>query len=89
MPNAGAFVVAIAGAALNLSMVWRNNPAGVYEQGRYRLGLIRNLGDLIAPSYEKNRHRGAKRYTNQVPACQTVGFSLKGDSHGYDEQKIR
>jgi hypothetical protein len=51
--------------------------------------LIRNLGDLIAPSYEKNRHRGAKRYTNQVPACQTVGFSLKGDSHGYDEQKIR
>ena len=50
MPNAGAFVVAIAGAALNLSMVWRNDPTGVYEQGRYRLGLIRNLGDLIAPS---------------------------------------
>ena len=49
MSNAGAFVVAIAGAALNLSMVWRNDPTGVYEQGRYRLGLIRNLGDLIAP----------------------------------------
>lgn len=64
----GAFVVAVAGAALNLRMVWGNNPAGVYEQGKYRLGLIRNLGDLIAPPYEKNRHRGVKRYTNQNPA---------------------
>ena len=68
MSNAGVFAVTVAGAALNLRMVWRNNPAGVYEQGKYRLGLIRNLGDLIAPSYEKNRHRGAKRDTNQNPA---------------------
>ncbi len=67
MSNAGAFVVAVAGAALNLRMVWRDDPTGVYEQGRYRLGLIRNLGDLIAPPYEKNRHRAAKRYTNQIP----------------------
>jgi len=57
--------VAIAGAVLNLCTVWRNNPAGVYEQGRYRLGLIRNLGDLIAPSYEEEPPGGAKRYTNQ------------------------
>ena len=56
MSGVGAFAVAVAGAALDLSMVWRNNPAGVYEQGRYRQGLIRNLGDLIAPPYEKNRH---------------------------------
>ena len=85
MPNVGAFVVAIAGAALNLSMVWGNNPAGVYEQGRYRQGLIRNLGDLIAPPYEKNRHGCAMRYTNQTPAFWEDGFSPKGDSHGYDE----
>ena len=49
---------------MNLHMVWGNNPAGVYEQGRYRQGLIRNLGDLIVPPYEKNRHRVAKRYTS-------------------------
>ena len=49
-------------------MVWRNNPAGVYEQGRYRRGLIRNLGDLIAPPYGKSRHRYAMRYTNQTLA---------------------
>jgi hypothetical protein len=36
VPNAGVFVVAVAGAALNLRMVWRENPAGVCEQGRYR-----------------------------------------------------
>lgn len=53
---------------MNLSMVWGNNPAGVYEQGRYRRGLIRNLGDLIAPPYEKNRHRCAMRYTNRALA---------------------
>jgi len=67
MSNAGAFVVTVAGAALNLRMVWGNNPAGVYEQGRYRLGLIRNLGELKAPPYGENRHRVAKRYTNQIP----------------------
>jgi hypothetical protein len=70
---------------LNLSMVWGNNPAGVYEQGRYGRGLIRNLGDLIAPPYEKNRHRCAMRYTNQALAFWDDGFSPKGDSHGYNE----
>ena len=64
MPSAGAFVFAVAGAALNLRMVWGNNPAGVYEQGRYRLGLTRNLGELIAPPYGESRHRVAKRYTS-------------------------
>ncbi len=39
-------------------MVWRNNPAGVDEQGRYRRGLIRNLGDLIAPPYERTATGG-------------------------------
>ena len=85
MPTVGASVVEAAGAALNLCMVWRNNPAEVYEQGRYRQGLIRNLGDLIAPPYEKNRHRVAKRYTNQIPAFWTTDLSLRGDSCGYDE----
>ena len=70
---------------MNLSMVWRNNPAGVYEQGRYRRGLIRNLGDLIAPPYEKDRHRCAMRYTNQILAFWDNGFSPKGDSCGYNE----
>ena len=77
MSNAGAFVVAVAGAALNLGMVWRNDPAGVYEQGRYRQGLIRNLGDLIAPPCEKNRHRCAMRYTNQAPAFWTTDLVRK------------
>ena len=62
MPTAGAFVFAIAGAASDPGMVWGNDPAGVYEQGKYRQGLIRNLGDLIVPPYERNRHRVAKRY---------------------------
>ena len=53
---------------MNLRMVWRNNSAGVDEQGRYRRGLIRNLGDLIAPPYEKDRHRCAMRYTSQILA---------------------
>ena len=62
---------------MNLRMVWRNNPAGVYEQGRYRRGLIRNLGELIAPPYEKNRHRCAMRYTNQAPAFWTTDLVRK------------
>jgi len=56
-------------------MVWRNDPAGVCEQGRYRRGLIRNLGELIAPPYEKNRHRCPMRYTSQPLALRVADFA--------------